>query len=100
MAKNIDELYEEIVADELTDAKLLPPIQYARLRGIYPQKVYSAIRNHRLDPTICQCGRKVIEVEAADAYFRLGQFTPGADETLSTEEEVSGSDLDSGHEVS
>jgi hypothetical protein len=69
---NLDELLAQIEEDERHDATLLPPIQYARLRGIYPQRVYKAIRNDRHKKTIwkfCDCGRLVVIVSEADKLF-------------------------------
>jgi hypothetical protein len=65
---NLDELLAQIEEDERKDATLLPPIQYAKMRGLYPQRVYKAIRNDR-ERTIwktCECGRLVVIVDAAD----------------------------------
>lgn len=70
----IDELLKEMQREDLEGATKLPPIQYAKLRSIYPQKVYAAIRNRKLEPTKCECGRKVVVVEEADEYFKLGKW--------------------------
>jgi hypothetical protein len=96
----IDDLFEQMQKDDLEGATKLPPIQYAKLRGIRPQRVYAALRAHKLDPTTCECGRKVVVVEEADELFKLGSRRPGADVTSTEEEEVPGSDVDSGDEVS
>lgn len=85
----IDDVIEEMKRDELEGATKLPPIQYAHLRDIYPQKVYGALRNGKLERTTCECGRKVVIVKEADEYFGFATTIPEA------EEEVSGSDLDS-----
>lgn len=74
----IEELLKEMERDDLEGATKLPPIQYAKLRGIYPQKVYKALRSGRLEATRCDCGRKVVVVEEADEYFKLGKHLPGA----------------------
>jgi hypothetical protein len=69
---NLDDLLKQIQEDELSDTNLLPPIQYAKLRGLYPQRVYKAIRDDRNKRTIwktCECGRLVVIVEAADKLF-------------------------------
>jgi hypothetical protein len=60
--------------EDSTGATKLPPIQYAKLRGIRPQKVYAAIRNHRLEHIWCDCGRKVVIIDDADKLFRLGAY--------------------------
>lgn len=52
--------------DDVEGATKLPPIQYAKLRGIYPQKVYAALRSTKLEWDRCNCGRRVVDVEAAD----------------------------------
>lgn len=70
---------------DVEGATLLPPIQYAKLRGIYPQKVYKALRGKRLDVAICQCGRRCVSIEEADEHFKLGRFAEGA---MSVEEEA------------
>lgn len=59
----------------------LPPIQYAKLRGLYPQKVYAAIRAGKVEAKPCDCGRKVVIVAEADKYFGVGV----KDETGKTE---------------
>lgn len=73
----IEEAIAEMLRDDLEGATKLPPIQYAKLRKIYPQKVYAAIRSGRLKPTRCECGRKVVVVEEADEHFKLGKYAPG-----------------------
>ena len=84
----IDDLIREMQRDDLEGATKLPPIQYAKLRGIYPQKVYKALRSHKLEATRCDCGRKVVVVAEADEYFKLGAWKPGADQTVSEAEEA------------
>jgi hypothetical protein len=74
--------------EDVEGATLLPPIQYAKLRGMYPQKVYAALRNKRLDYAICQCGRKCVSIEEADEYFKQGAWKPGAEQALQEEEEA------------
>jgi len=83
----IEELLKEMERDDLEGATKLPPIQYAKLRGIYPQKVYAALRNKKLEPTRCECGRKVVVVEEADEYFKLGKWKR-ADQAVPQEEEA------------
>ena len=72
-AGSIDDLFKQMEEDELTDraetlAKLTP-IEYAKLHSMAPQKVYYAIRNGKLEKETCICGRKVIDVAAADELF-------------------------------
>lgn len=69
----IDDAIREMEKDDLEGATKLPPIQYAKLRSIYPQKVYTALRNRKLEWSKCECGRRVIVVEEADALFKLGK---------------------------
>lgn len=71
----IDDFLREIEQDELNDkaesVTHLTPIEYARLRGMAPQTVYYALRNHRdrIQAVNCQCGRRVLEITVADSYF-------------------------------
>jgi hypothetical protein len=73
MAQNIDELFAQMEADDLADqaevSDLLTPVDYARLRDRRPQLVYYYIRTGRLDIERCNCGRKCINVNKADALF-------------------------------
>ena len=54
-------------------ATKLPPIQYSKLRGLYPQKVYAALRGGRLEWETCDCGRRVVSVDKADRLFKVGK---------------------------
>lgn len=71
----IDDLFKQIEADELADKIELTthatPIEYARSRGMAPQKVYYALRNHKdkLNTEQCKCGRRVLDITLADTYF-------------------------------
>jgi len=89
VAADSDELLRMIEEDEREDASILPPVQYARMRGIYPQRVYKALRDKKLETVWCPCGRKCIDVATADEVFGFG--TP---KSVPEEEEVAGSDLD------
>lgn len=60
--------------EDVEGATMLPPIQYAKLRGIYPQKVYAALRSRRLPWAQCECGRKCVVIEVADEHFKLGKW--------------------------
>lgn len=74
----IDDLFRQIQEDELADKIELTthatPIEYARSRGMVPQKVYYALRNHRDKITTeqCNCGRRVLDITLADNYFGFG----------------------------
>ncbi len=85
----IDDAIQEM-ADDYEGATKLPPIQYAKMRGMYPQKVYAAVRNGKLKTHWCDCGRKVVIIEEADEYFKLGKWQR-ADEALQETEEAPGS---------
>ena len=82
----IDDAIKNMELDDLEGATKLPPIQYAKLRGIYPQKVYGALRNHKLQWSTCECGRKVVVVEEADEYFKLGRYRGEDPEAVSESE--------------
>lgn len=67
---NSDELRALMEADELADATKLTPREYAKFKGIAsPQIVYYHIRRGNIKLETCICGRRVLDVEAADAYF-------------------------------
>lgn len=76
VAVDSDELARLIEEDERLDAAdsgLMTPIDYAKLRGIFPQKVYKAIKLGKLPSYRCQCGRRIINVKEADTLFKLGE---------------------------
>jgi hypothetical protein len=108
-AVNTDDLFAQMQADEEHDRVAgqtkATPIDYARLRGMRPQKVYAALRNGRLEWSSCECGRRVIVIAEADALFKIQTQTldseldddrdsTGLTEDVQEEEEVPGSDLD------
>jgi hypothetical protein len=66
----------------MEEPRKLPPIRYAKLRGLYPQKVYAAIRGGFLPEVFCDCGRKSIEVEVADKYFKVGGEEGGKEDSV------------------
>lgn len=72
---NTDELFAQMEADERADVAQLSenpkmsPIDYARYRGMRPQKVYAALRNGKLTWDRCDCGRRVVVVSEADEVF-------------------------------
>jgi hypothetical protein len=81
---DIEDLLKQMQADELED-KLVEfayatPIEYARSRGIAPQKVYYHLRKGHLDWHVCDCGRRVVSVAEADALLFPERTTPEGDE--------------------
>jgi hypothetical protein len=78
---SIDDFLRQVAADELEDkaetVTHLPVIEYARLRGMTPQKVYYTLRNHKkqLQTETCKCGRQVLCIEKADEYFKIKKAT-------------------------
>jgi hypothetical protein len=76
---NHDELMQQMELDEMEGATKLSPRDYGKLRGISPQLVYYHIRQGKLKKETCLCGRSVIDVDAADAFFKKGRHTDGED---------------------
>lgn len=82
----IDDLWKQIEEDERADkiesTSHATPIEYAKSRGMAPQKVYYALRNHKdkLSTELCQCGRRVLDITLADIYFGINQTTEQEDE--------------------
>lgn len=68
---NIDALIDAIKRDELDGATHLTIMDYAKLRNLYPQRVYKAVREAKLGTRKCDCGRKVIDVLEADILFKV-----------------------------
>ena len=91
IAANSDELLAMMEEDERNDAELLSPIEYARARGIYPQRVYKALRQKKLVAEFCNCGRKCVRVTDADEVFGIERPGMADEEDVSSEEEVPGS---------
>jgi len=93
----IDDLWEQIQADELADKIELTthatPIEYARSRGMSPQKVYYTLRNHadKLNTEQCKCGRRVLDITKADIYFGISNVTT-TDEMVSDGGDEDGED--------
>lgn len=83
-AANIDDLQRMIEEDERIDkAELLnkmTPIEYARLRGMAPQRVYYYLRNKKLASETCQCGRRVIDVKDTDELLAIKKDFQGLSE--------------------
>lgn len=48
----------------------LTPRDFAKEVGVAPQLVYYHIRQGHIEVVECECGRKVIDVEAAKAAFK------------------------------
>lgn len=79
VAANSDELLRMMEEDELEDRLegqlKMSPREYAVYRSkltgmkIAPQLIYYYIRNRKIELEQCVCGRPVIDVEAADAFF-------------------------------
>lgn len=92
---NIEELMEAMerddLADQINDSGLAAVGDYARSRGFRPQLVHYHIRQNHFKKTRCACGRWVITVAEADAVMVRGRS-----QEVPEEEEIPGSDLDSG----
>lgn len=80
---NFDELRKQIEQDELRDQidatlagdtsgeqSKMTVIDYARARGMAPQKVYYYIRTGRIQQEKCICGRWVIDIKSAEEFFK------------------------------
>jgi hypothetical protein len=67
---NTDELIAQMQLDEVEDAPLITPVNYAKVRPITPQLVYYAIRNKKLKTHVCNCGRRCISKDGADDFYR------------------------------
>ena len=69
----IDDLFEQMQQDEIADAAeesgTIKPTVYAKMRGIFAQRVYAAIRNGRLESYKCACRSTVINLDEADTLF-------------------------------
>lgn len=94
---NTDDLIEQMQLDELADAPLITPVNYAKLySNITPQLVYYYVRTRKLETVHCNCGRKCINKEAADELFRsTGKLPNPASAELSPISESSDSETDS-----
>ena len=75
---NTDDLRKAIEEDERRDQLELAAAgkikmsvrEYAKARGIQPQNVYYYVRKGSIKQEPCgECGRKVINIEQADAIF-------------------------------
>jgi predicted site-specific integrase-resolvase len=101
VARNTDELIQQMMDDELRDQMELlgkmTPREFAKLKGMAPQQIYYYIRAGKIEVEKCICGRHVIDTEKANTFLtsrkQRGQILQPE---VSTPEEVSGSDLDAG----
>ncbi len=71
---NHDELMKRMEQDNLADKAAhvtkMSPMEFARARHMQPQLVYYYIRTGKIQPEECVCGRMVIDIKAADEFFR------------------------------
>lgn len=73
---NHDELQKLMEEDELRDGielgqlSLMSVADYAKARGMKPQLLHYYLRKGKLEADFCECGRKCIRVEEADAFFK------------------------------
>lgn len=69
----IDDFLKQVQEDELEDRLAeqtkATPIDYAKMRGIRPQRVYYHLRRNSLTSSHCECGRRVIDIQEADGLF-------------------------------
>jgi DNA-binding CsgD family transcriptional regulator len=70
-----EELLQAMERDEAEGATKLSPREYGLMRGIKPQLVYYYIKRGKVKLEHCICGRNVIDVEAADAFFKPKEGT-------------------------
>lgn len=65
-----DDLIEQMKADEVVGATKMSPRDWAKTKSIAPQLVYYYIKAGHIKKETCQCGRSVIDVEDAEAFWR------------------------------
>lgn len=74
-----DDLIRQMEMDELEDRAVevtkISPREYGKLRGIQPQLVYYHMRNGKVKKEQCICGRTVIDIAAADEFFKKGTYS-------------------------
>ena len=68
--ENTDELFEQMQVDDLDGAKKLSPRDLAALLGTTPQLLYYHIRQKHIELETCQCGRRVLDVEATTEFWQ------------------------------
>jgi hypothetical protein len=74
---NTDQLIDLMQLDELADAPLITPVNYAKLYAdMTPQKVYYHLRRGHLKQVVCPCGRTCVKKDAADKLFGKGEYDP------------------------
>lgn len=74
---NIDELFEQMHADDIADLQYCTPVQYSKIRPVSSPQLYQWMRTGKLTWKHCDCGRRVIEVAAADDLLRSkGKLPP------------------------
>lgn len=69
---NSDEVIAMMEEDDLKDkAELakMTPREYAKLKRVEPQIIYYYIRTGKIKDEQCICGRRVVDVQSADAFF-------------------------------
>lgn len=66
---NFDQLIESMMAFDQEGQEYMTPVAYAKIRPVHAPYLYSLIKNGKLLATICQCGRKVLNVKETDIYF-------------------------------
>jgi hypothetical protein len=92
---NIDEFIAQLEKDETGDQKYMKPVQYAKLRGLYPQQIYGWMKNGTLTSMHCDCGSRVIEVEEADELLRSkGKLSPRSEDEDPGDEDPDDEDPD------
>lgn len=69
MDDNMDEVARQMELDELSDARLLTPRDFAKLYGCEPQLVYYYIRRGKIEIERCDCGRKCVVVVDATKFM-------------------------------
>lgn len=69
MDDNFDSVIEQMELDELSDAPLLSPRDFAKLIGVTPQLVYYHLRAKHIEDVTCNCGRRCVDVKKARAFF-------------------------------
>jgi hypothetical protein len=67
---NSDELIAQMELDELEDATHMSPRDFAKMMKVSPQLVYYHIRAGHIKKRRCLCGRSVVEVKEAEAFWK------------------------------
>jgi hypothetical protein len=70
--------------DQAEITGIMSPRDYAKLRGIYPQRVYYSIRHGQLADRVCDCGRRVIRVTEADELYGFKSVQQGIQKASET----------------